>query len=151
MALLYIFVVGSSLALLFTVLFYALRNLDIPGSKAYALQIVFVTIWSIGSLLEMVSATEQAMLFWRNFEQIGVFLLPVACVYFAIDYAGYDKLKKFLPLLLIIPIAAILLIFTDSYTHLMRTGYTVTYNKLFGNAVSVDQTPLGVMFVASIS
>jgi diguanylate cyclase (GGDEF)-like protein len=148
MALLYIFVVGSSLALLFTVLFYALRNLDIPGSKAYALQIVFVTIWSIGSLLEMVSATEQAMLFWRNFEQIGVFLLPVACVYFAIDYAGYDKLKKFLPLLLIIPIAAIILIFTDSYTHLMRTGYTVTYNKLFGNAVSVDQTPLGVMFVA---
>lgn len=148
MALFYIFVIGSSLALLFTVLFYALRNLDIPGSKAYVLQIVFVTIWSIGSLLEMVSVTEQGMLFWRNFEQIGVFLLPVACVYFAIDYAGYDKLKKFLPLLLVIPIVAIILIFTDSYTHWMRTGYTITYNNLFGNALSVNQTPLGVMFVA---
>jgi hypothetical protein len=131
-----VFVVGCSLALLFTVMFYALRNLDIPGSKAYVLQIVFVTIWAIGSLLEMYSNTEQQMLFWRNFEQIGVFLLPVACVYFAVDYAGYDRLKRFLPYLLIIPVIAILLIFTDSYTHLMRTGYTVTYSNLFGNALS---------------
>ena len=148
MALFYVFVVGCSLALLFTVMFYALRNLDIPGSKAYVLQIVFVTIWAVGALLEMFSKTEQQMLFWRNFEQIGVFLLPVACVYFAVDYAGYDRLKRFLPYLLILPIIAILLIFTDSYTHWMRTGYTVTYSTLFGNALSVHQTILGVMFVA---
>lgn len=148
MSLLYVFVVGCSLALLFTVMFYALRNLDIPGSKAYVLQIVFVTIWAIGSLLEMYSNTEQQMLFWRNFEQIGVFLLPVACVYFAIDYAGYDRLKRFLPYLLILPIIAILLIFTDSYTHWMRTGYSVTYSSLFGNALSVHQTTLGVILVA---
>ena len=148
MALLYVFVVGSSLALLFTVMFYALRNLDIPGSKAYVLQIVFVTIWAVGALLEMLAQTEQQMLFWRNFEQIGVFLLPVACVYFAVDYAGYDRLKRFLPALLIIPIIAILLIFTDSYTHWMRTGCTVTYSSLFGNALSVHQTILGVIFVA---
>ena len=148
MSLLYVFVVGCSLALLFTVMFYALRNLDIPGSKAYVLQIVFVTIWAIGSLLEMYSNTEQQMLFWRNFEQIGVFLLPVACVYFAIDYAGYDQLKRFLPYLLILPIIAIILVFTDSYTHWMRTGYTVTYSSLFGNALSVHQTTLGVILVA---
>ena len=148
MALLYVFIVGCSLALLFTVLFYALRNLDIAGSKAYALQIVFVTIWSVGSLLEMLSTTEQEMLFWRNFEQIGVFLLPVACLYFAIDYAGYDRLKKYLPALLILPVASILLIFTDSYTHLMRTGYTVTHSNLFGNALSVQQTLLGVLLVS---
>ena len=148
MALFYVFIVGSSLALLFTVLFYALRNPDVAGSKAYAFQIVFVTIWSIGSLLEMLSTTEAEMLLWRNFEQIGVFLLPVACVYFAVDYAGYDRLKKYLPALLILPVVAILLIFTDSYTHLMRTSYTVTYNNLFGNALSVKQTLLGVLLVS---
>ena len=148
MELLYVFIVGCSLALLFSVLFFALRNPDVAGSKAYALQIIFVTIWSIGSLMEMFSATEQEMLLWRNIEQIGVFLLPVACVYFAVDYAGYDRLMKYLPLLLIIPFIAILLIFTDSHTHWMRVGYTVSYNSLFGKALSVQQTLLGVLLVS---
>jgi hypothetical protein len=117
----YIFIVGSSLVLLFIVCAFALRNLNIAGSKAFVLQIVCVTIWSLGSLFEMLSETEQSMLLWRNIEQIGIFLLPVACVYFAVDYSGYDRLKKHLPLLLVIPCVAILLIFTDSSTHLMRT------------------------------
>lgn len=148
MSLLYIFIVSLSLTLLFTVMVYALRNREIPGSKAYVLQIVCVTIWSLGSLFEMLSQTEQSMLFWRNFEQVGVFLIPVACLYFAIDYAGYDRFKKYIPLLSIIPVISILLIFTDSYTHLMRSGYTVSYNPLFGNALSVKQTLLGMILVS---
>ena len=88
------------------------------------------------------------MLFWRNFEQIGVFLLPVFCVYFAVEYARYDRMKKYLPLLLIVPIVAILLIFTDSKTHIMRYGYIVSYSPLFGKALSVHSTPVGKAFVA---
>lgn len=148
MELAYVFIVGGSLAFLFFVLVYALKNRQIAGSTAYFVQIVFVTIWSLGSLFEMLSSTEQEMLFWRNIEQIGVFLLPVACVYFAVDYARYERLKKYLPLLLIVPIAAILLIFTDSSTHIMRTGYIVSYSPLFGKALSVKQTSIGVAFVA---
>lgn len=148
MSLVFVFVVGCSLALLITVMFYALRNLDIAGSRAYVLQIIFVTVWSVGALFEMFSVTEESMLLWRNIEQIGVFLLPVACVYFAIDYAGYDRLKKYLLLLTIIPLIAILLIFTDAQTHLMRTGYTIVHNQLFGTALSVHQTPLGVLLVS---
>jgi diguanylate cyclase (GGDEF)-like protein len=148
MSLFYVFIVSVSLVLLITVMLYALRNREIPGSIAYVLQIVCVSIWSIGSLFEMLSKTEQAMLFWRNFEQIGVFLIPVACVYFAIDYAGYDRFKKYIPLLSILPVISILLVFTDSYTHLMRTGYTISHSELFGSALSVHQTLLGVLLVA---
>lgn len=144
----YIFIVGSSLTLLFVVAFFAMRNIRVAGSKAFLLQIFFVTIWSVGSLLEMLAPTEQDMLLWRNIEQIGVFLLPVACVYFAVDYARYDSLKKYLPLLLIVPVAAITLIFSDATTHIMRTGYTVVYSPLFGKALSVHQTITGVIFVS---
>lgn len=144
----YIFIVGSSLTFLFIVAVFAIRNIKKAGSKAFLLQIFFVTIWSVGSLLEMLSESEQSMLLWRNIEQIGVFLLPVACVYFAVDYARYERLKRLLPLLLIIPIAAILLIFTDASTHIMRTGYTISYSPLFGKALSVHQTTIGVAFVA---
>ncbi|NLI54068.1 MAG: diguanylate cyclase [Clostridiales bacterium] len=148
MELTYIFIVGSSLVLLSVVSVFAIRNLSVAGSRAFLLQIVFVTIWSIGSLLEMLSQTEQEMLLWRNIEQIGVFFLPVACVYFAVDYARYDRMKKYVPLLLIIPVIAILLIFTDSSTHIMRTGYTVSYSPIFGKALSVQQTGIGKVFVA---
>ena len=142
------FIVGISLILLFTIWVYALKNHTVAGSKAFLLQIVFVAIWSVGSLFEMVSPSMQGMLFWRNFQQIGIFLLPVACVYFAIDYAQYDKLKKYIPLLLIVPVVAIALIFTDEKTHIMRIGYSVSYNHMFGKALSVNQTNIGKLLVS---
>ena len=148
MSIAYIFIVGSALTFLFIVATYAIQNRTIAGAKAYILQIVCVTIWSVGSLLEMLSQTEQQMLLWRNIQQIGVFLIPVACVYFSIDYAQYHKLKKYIPLLLIVSVSAIVLIFTDSKLHLMRTGYLVSYSPFFGKALSVQQTLLGRLLVA---
>lgn len=145
----YIFIVGSSMVFLFVVAVYAIKNIEVAGSKAFLFQIICVSIWSAGSLLEMLAPTEQLMLFWRNIQQIGIFLVPVACIYFAVDYAQYVKLKKYIPLLLIIPILAIILIFTDSTTHLMRTGYIVSYNSFFGKALSVQQTLLGKILVSN--
>lgn len=147
MSIAYIFLVGSALAFLFIVAIYAIHNRTVTGAKAYILQIVCVTIWSIGSLLEMLSQSEHQMLLWRNIQQIGVFLIPVACVYFAVDYAQYNNLKKYIPLLLIVSVSAILLIFSDEKTHLMRTGYLISYSPFFGKALSVHQTLLGKLLV----
>ena len=144
----YAFTVGCSLSILFTVFIHAKKNTSVAGTRAFLWQIVFVTLWSAGSLMELLTPTEQGMLFWRNFEQIGVFLLPVSCMYFAVEYARYDRMKRYLPLLLIIPVAALLLIFTDSKTHIMRYDYIVSYSSLFGKALSVHSTPVGKTFVA---
>lgn len=144
----YIFLVCCSLVVLFTVFFHAKRNQSVAGSKAFLWQIVLVSVWAIGSLMELFSATEQGMLFWRNIQQIGVFLLPVACVYFAVEYARYNWKKKYLSLLLAVPIVALVLIFTDSATHIMRYDYVVSYSPLFGKALSVRSTPIGMMLVA---
>lgn len=148
MELSYIFIVGCSVAVLFAVFIYARRNYSVAGTKAFLWQIVFVTIWSVGALLELLAPTEQSMLFWRNIEQIGIFLLPVACVYFSVEYARYDWLKKYLPYLLIVPFAAIALIFTDSATHIMRHDYIVSSNPFFGKALSVHVTSVGMLFVS---
>ena len=148
MSIAYIFIVGSALVFLFIIATYANQNRTIAGSKAFIAQIICISIWSIGSLLEMLSQTEQGMLFWRNIQQIGIFLLPVACIYFAVEYTQYTKLKRFLPLMSIVPILAVILIFSDSTTHLMRIGYIVSYSPLFGKALSVQQTNLGRIFAA---
>lgn len=144
----YIFIVCCSLVVLFTIFYHAKKNQSVAGSKAFLWQIVFVSVWAIGSLMELLSATEQGMLFWRNIQQIGIFLLPVACVSFAVEYARYNWKKKYLSLLLAVPIVALALIFTDSSTHIMRFGYIVSYSPLFGKALSVRSTPIGMAFVA---
>lgn len=144
----YIFTVCCSLVVLFAIFIYAGRNRSIAGSKAFLWQIIFVTIWALGSLVEMLSPTEQDMLFWRNVEQIGVFLLPVTCVFFAVEYSRFNWQKKYLMLLLIVPVTALVLIFTDSSTHIMRYGYVISSNPLFGKALSVRSTPVGMAFVA---
>jgi len=100
-------------------------------------------------MLEMVSPNEQSMLFWRNFEQIGIFLLPVTCFYFSVDFTRNERLKKYLPLLLILPIIALVLIFLDSKLHIMRQGYIVSYSPLFGKALSVHSTIIGMILVAN--
>lgn len=145
----YIFWVGCSLAVLFAIFFQTRKNSSIAGSRPFLWQIILVTIWAVGSMFELLSPTEQGMMFCRNIEQIGVFLLPVTCVYFSVDFARYDRLKKYLPLLLIIPIVALVLIFTDSTTHIMRYGYIVSYSPLFGKALSVQSTFIGKAFVAN--
>ena len=144
----YIFTVSCSLAVLSFIFFSVKRKSSVAGARAYLWQIIFVSVWSVGSLLELLSTTEQAMLFWRNFEQIGIFLLPVTCVYFAVEYSRFDRLKKYLPYLLIIPVIALALIFTDFATHIMRYGYIVSYSPLFGKALSVRSTTIGMLFVA---
>ena len=143
----YIFTVCCSLAVLFAVFFYARRNQNVAGTKAFLWQIVFVAIWSLGSLLELISPTEQGMLFWRNFEQIGIFLLPVSCVYFSAEYTHYDWIKKYLPFTVIIPLVALVLIFTDFATHIMRIDIIISSSALFGKALSVHSTAVGMLFV----
>lgn len=144
----YIFTVCCSLVVLFVIFIHAEKNRSIAGSKAFLWQIVFVSVWSVGALMELLSQIEQHMLFWRNFEQIGIFLLPVTCVFFAVEYARYNWRKRYMMLLLIIPVTALVLIFTDSTTHIMRYGYLISNSELFGKALSVHSTPLGMAFVS---
>jgi diguanylate cyclase len=148
MVLAYIFTVGCSLVVLFAIFIQAKKNQNVAGSKAFLWQIVFVSVWAVCSLMEMLSPTDEVMLFWRNIEQIGIFLLPVSCVYFSVEYAQYNKWKKYLKLFVIIPFVALVLIFTDSATHIMRYGYVISDSPLFGKALSVHSTPVGSAFVA---
>lgn len=148
MEFIYILAVGCSVAVLFVIYVHAAKKPGAAGTKAFLLQIVLVTIWSVGALMEMVWPEVQGMLFWRNFEQIGIFLLPVSCVYFSVEYTHYDRMKKAIPFLLIVPVIALVLIFTDSATHIMRSDYVVSYSPLFGKALSVNATSTGKAFVA---
>ncbi len=144
----YILMVIMSLVILGFLFVHASKRLHVAGTKAFVAQIIYVYIWSVGALLELLTQDAQQMLFWRNIQQIGVFFLPVTCVYFAVAYGRFDRWKRFLPLLWIVPVAAVALIFSDESHHIMRTGFVVSENVFFGKALAVHSTAVGMLFVS---
>ncbi len=143
----YILMVILSLVILGALFVHVTGRLSIPGTKAFIAQIALVYIWSVGALLELLTTDMRQMLFWRNLQQIGVYFLPVTCLYFAVSYGRFDRWKRFLPLFWIVPVAAVALIFTDESHHIMRTGFTISENAFFGKALAVPSTEVGSMFI----
>ena len=148
MEFLYIFMISLSLAILGVLFVQAIKRRSFAGAKPFMAQIIFVVIWSISALFELWASGEKEMLLWRNVQQIGIFCVPVTCVYFAAEYGQYTKWKRYLPLFWIVPAAALALIFTDEAHHIMRVSYVVEANRFFGKALMVTSTPAGLAFVA---
>lgn len=148
MELSYIFLISISTTVLCILLTHAWKRRAVAGAGAFIAQVLFVLIWSLGACLELLAADMHGMIFWRNVQQIGAFGLPIACIWFAVQYGRYAAWRKYLPLFCILPAVALALIFTDQTHHLMRAGYSVNANAFFGKALSVKSTPLNLLTVA---
>lgn len=148
MRFIYIFSISVSLSVLLLLFINAYQRRRVSEAKPLMVSIICIAIWTVGTLLELLSEDVQTMLFWRNIQLIGVFTVPVSCIYFTFEYCHYKRLKKYLPILLIVPATALVLVFTDSYHHIMRLGYSIFSDSLFGHKMSVQATPVEMMFIS---
>nr|WP_312577958.1 diguanylate cyclase [Sedimentibacter sp.] len=139
--------VSSSMFFLFIV-FYSLVHRNVAGAYQLAALMFAAVIWSMGSYFELYSSTFQYKLFWRNIQQIGVFSVPIITIHFAMVYTMNDKMKKYVYLVTLVPLASVLLIFTDEYHHIMRTYCTMENSLLFGPTLVVHSTTVGSLLVA---
>jgi diguanylate cyclase (GGDEF)-like protein len=104
-------------------------------------------IWSVGAYFELFAPTIEQMIFWRNVQQIGVFGVPMLTLSFAIKYTLNQPLTKIHRYLFAFPAAINLLIFTNGYHHLMRSGYDVVESAFFGKELIVHATAFDTMLV----
>lgn len=141
-----IFAIGCSLTVLFALFINIYRHRGVTGAVPFMIQIIFVAVWSMGSLFELLSETVLMKLFWLNVQQIGKFAVPVTCLYFAAEYGQFTRFRKYLPLFMVIPAVALALNFTDSLHHLMRLAYGVIGSRAFGNALTVVMSPVSQLF-----
>jgi len=118
------------------------------GAPELFITSIFMTIWAVGSFLELVSDSFEIKLLWRNFTQIGVFLTPVASVIFSVSYTGYlVRLKKHLTVALYTyQTIGLLLVLTDSFHHLVRKSVQLVQGELLGT-VTVDTTLFGKFLI----
>jgi len=141
------FLVASSLLLLLMAL-YAFKHRERQGAFAFFILLLATVIWSIGSLLEISVVSFKCKIFWRNIQQIGVFILPISTVFFATIYTRSTKYLKYVYIAAIPSILSILLIFTNDSHHLMRSGYTLVDSLVYGKSLVVHLTLLGSILVS---
>lgn len=136
----------SSLVMLYIAL-YCWRQRQIPGALSLCLLVIASVIWSVGSFIEIYVQTIPLKIFWRNFQQIGVFGLPILSLYFTVNYTLRTYLEKYIHILAAFSAASVLLIFTNDWHHLIRSSYSLVENALFGKNLTVELAPLGIILL----
>lgn len=141
-----ILLIFSLMVLTFMMIYTYLNRKDL-GARPFLVQTAVTVLWTLASLMEFNSYELERKVFWRNVQQIGIFIGPISNLFFAIEYTKQLRLRKYAVAVMFVPLAALFLIFTDPLHHFMRVGVTIGENEIFGRALIVESTTLGRMFV----
>lgn len=103
------------------------------GAGALSCLMLATSIYSFGYAFELASSTLAGMLFWSKFQYLGISMLPALWLIMVIQYTGRDRwlTRQVLILLFLIPIATLILHFTDNYHHLYYSSVSVNINSPF--------------------
>jgi len=111
----------------------AWRRRSANGALAFVALMLFISEWffAYGVLLGIKSDSTDTYVLWSNVHYIGVSGVPLMWLLFALRYAGHDKFitRRNVGLLAVVPIANVLLVWTDDWHHLVHTSLTLIANS----------------------
>jgi diguanylate cyclase (GGDEF)-like protein len=124
------------------------KNKDEKCSKYFMCSMIFMMIWTLGTILELSTKTFQFKIFFRNIIQVGMAFVSISNYWFVISYTESDNkfYRGILRIFIILNIFAVALLFTDPIHHLMRSKVLmIQLNGRFD--LLVTSTKLGTFFV----
>lgn len=143
-----VFLLVVSTLLIVYIAQYSFSHRKTPGAFAFFILVIATLIWSAGSLLELYSTSLPDKVFWRNVQQLGVFSLPISSVYFAVIYTRKTQYLRYVYWATIPSVVSVVLIFTNEFHHLMRTGYALKASTVYGNTLVITPTILNSALVS---
>lgn len=120
---------------------FAWRRQEIPASKPFILLTLALAWWSVFYAFEVAATTLPQMIWWGKWQYVGITILPVGWLLFALVYAGGDRWLSWrrTAVLCIVPVVAIVLAFTNDLHHQFWTSYEAataggfsTYDASYG-------------------
>lgn len=110
-----------------------------PGARPAAVLMLAVLEWSSFYLLELVTPDLQTQLFWVRWEYLGIVIVPVAWLAFALEFTGRREWVRppYLVLASLVPFATVLMVWTNDAHHLFYA--------------QVQQVPTGALFPLSLT
>ena len=120
---------------------YYLYRKEGEAVKFFAIMMLSNAIWSLGYGFELASSTIDQILFFINIEYVGITMLPFSWFLFCLRFSDKDKWYKKpvnMGLLLIVPVATVLLVWTNKFHHLHYRSY---FLDLSGDFPMISLTP----------
>ncbi|MEQ6388007.1 histidine kinase N-terminal 7TM domain-containing protein [Bacillaceae bacterium S4-13-58] len=126
----------------------SLRYKDSFVAKYFVIFMFLNAFQSIFSIFEITSTNVNDMIWWRNFQQIPLFVSPLVLLICTMEYVGLQYLLKKIKILLFMPITIYLfLIFTDQIHHLMRKSIEIAHYGSISKLI-IQSTNLSQIFIA---
>lgn len=139
--------IATILVTLFLV-FVSYRHRSEKGGLPFLCSMALLLLWVAGSTISMFTQSYEEKVFWRNFIQIGMAFIPLANLWFVIEYTENKNrfLKYLVWLAAFLSLAGIVLTFTNPSHDLIRKS--VEFVEINGQwDLVVELTFLGNMFV----
>ncbi|GAB1471893.1 histidine kinase N-terminal 7TM domain-containing protein [Chloroflexota bacterium] len=135
-----------SFILTFCMGLYALRYSKHAAAVPFIAMCFFASVWTLGYIFELGSASLTAKLFGLRLEYIGIIGLPLSWLAFALAYSGLSALltKRNILLVLIFPILTYIVVLTNPYHHWFFTSVGLQTDAVSG--LILIKNPLGWWF-----
>lgn len=115
-----------SAALLVLIASYARSYAEGPAAKSLFWAILSIALWSMGYAFEIAATEVETKLLWANLQFLGIGAAPILWLQTIMRLLRAEtKHHRSLGLLWIVPLATVLLAFTDRYHGLFRVSYAV--------------------------
>ncbi len=114
-------------------LYYIEKYKATPGAKYCAFLLVSIGFYSFFYALEISATDVDTFLLFYKLEYIGIAIIPLFFMLFAITYSGKKDLlsKPLVAVFLSIPLVTLLLVFTTEYHNLFHKRFYINYDGLF--------------------
>ena len=99
-----------------------LNKREVPAATPFAVIASALAVYSFAYAMELASVELRHQNFWIGVEYIGIVTIPVAWLLFAVRYTNPSyRLPRIYSVLLLIPLATLLIVWTNNYHNLYYT------------------------------
>lgn len=107
---------------------YGYKYRTVKGAKPFTISMVIGVLWAVSNGLEMAGTDLYTKIFWANCQYFAYAFAPVTWVIMVFKFTGKENWvnRRYILLLSIIPFITMILVWTNSYHHLIR--YNVELN-----------------------
>src|SRR5262245_37977403 len=112
---------------------FAWRHRMVRGAAAFAVLMLAVMAWSLSYAPDVSSAELPVKVFWSKIEYLGIVVVPVAWLAFALQYTGHERwLKPWMLVLFALPsLVTLALVLTNEAHGLIWRDVSLVYRPEF--------------------
>ncbi len=112
---------------------YLIGRRQKPGAASFAILNLATAIWAICDIMEIGSLDLPDKIIWNRLEYIGIAMIPVCWLTFALLYGGFQKwvTRRNVVFLLIIPVLTLIFDATNDLHGLISNNYHLVNNEVF--------------------